>query len=247
MSIWALADLHLSLSVPDKTMEIFGSEWRNYMLRIKENWEDKIRSNDLVLIAGDISWSMNIKKMKKDFEWLDNLPGKKLIIKGNHDYWWSSYSKVKTFLPPSIEALQNNAYLWNDVAIGGSRLWDSPEYNFDKYINIKENPKASVEKKIQIDLQEKIFERELHRLKLSLSQMRDGASFRIVMTHYPPIGADLAPSRTSLLLEDKEIDICVFGHLHSVKPGALPFGKAGNVKYILTSADYVEFHPVQIL
>ena len=142
MSIWALADLHLSLGVPDKTMEIFGSEWRNYMLRIKENWEDKIRSNDLVLIAGDISWAMKITEVEKDFEWLEKLPGKKLIIKGNHDYWWNSYSKVKKILPPSVEALQNSAFLWNDIAIGGARLWDTSEYNFNKYINIKVNPKA---------------------------------------------------------------------------------------------------------
>ena len=247
MSIWALADLHLSLGVPDKTMEIFGSEWRNYMLRIKENWEDKIRSNDLVLIAGDISWAMKIGEVEKDFEWLDKLPGKKLIIKGNHDYWWNSYSKVKKILPPSVDALQNSAYLWNDIAIGGTRLWDTSEYNFDKYINIKPNPKAKEEKLIQRDLQEKIFERELHRLKISLAQMSDGAVFRIVMTHYPPIGADLAPSRASALLEKYDIDVCVFGHLHSVKPNSLPFGKARKVKYVLTSADYVEFHPVQIL
>jgi len=247
MSIWALADLHLSLGVPDKTMEVFGSEWRNYMLRIKENWEDKIRSNDLVLIAGDISWAMKIEEVQKDLQWLDKLPGKKLLIKGNHDYWWNSYSKVKKILPPSIDAMQNSAYLWNDIAIGGTRLWDTSEYNFDEYINIKPNPKAKGQKLIQKDLQEKVFERELHRLKISLAQMSDGASFRIVMTHYPPIGADLAPSRASALLEKYDVDVCVFGHLHSVKPDSLPFGKARNVKYVLTSADYVEFHPVQIL
>ena len=247
MSIWALADLHLSLGVPDKTMEIFGSEWRNYILRIKENWEDKVRSNDLVLIAGDISWAMKIAEVQKDFEWLDKLPGKKLIIKGNHDYWWNSFSKVKKILPPSIEALQNSALLWNDIAFGGARLWDTSEYNFNKFINIKVNPKAKEERKIQTDLQEKVFERELHRLKISLAQMSEGASYRIVMTHYPPIGADLAPSRVSALLEEYDIDVCVFGHLHSIKPNSLPFGEARKVKYVLTSADYVQFHPVQIL
>lgn len=245
MTIWAIGDLHLALAIPDKRMDAFGEPWIDYTRKIEENWKKVVGPDDLVLIPGDISWAMTIEEVVPDLEWIHSLPGTKVILRGNHDYWWTSLSKVEKVLPSSIHLVQNNSLLWNDVAIGGTRLWDTPEYAFKQYINYTENPRA---KKLAAPEDpreaEKIFLRELGRLELSLKSMNPKAKRRIAMTHYAPIGADLADSRTSAILEKYRIDTCVFGHLHNVKPNALPFGEHNGVKYILTSADYIDFNPV---
>ena len=248
MNIWAIADLHLCFGSPDKTMEVFGPQWHSYTDKIQQNWHNTVHTDDLVLIAGDISWALTIEQVKKDLEWIDKLPGKKIIIKGNHDYWWTSYNKVQKILPSSITALQNNALLYNGIAIGGARLWDSAEYNFDQYINFVKNPLENTkEKNIQKELQEKIFQKELHRLRLSLSQMSEKAYLRIAMTHYPPISADLSSSQAAEILEEYNIDICVFGHLHAIKENVSFFGKKRNTQYFLTSCDYLQFMPLQVV
>lgn len=245
MTIWAIGDLHLALGVPEKLMDAFGEPWINYIQKIEENWKRVVGPDDLVLIPGDISWAMTIQEVSTDLDWIHNLPGTKVILRGNHDYWWTSLSKVEKVLPASIHLIQNNSFLWNDVAIGGTRLWDTSEYAFRPYINYTENPRA---KKLAAPEDpreaEKIFLRELGRLELSLKSMNPKAKRRIAMTHYAPIGADLADSRTSAILEKYRIDTCIFGHLHNVKPDALPFGEHKGVEYILTSADYIGFNPV---
>ncbi len=251
MNIWALGDLHLSFGVTNKSMDIFGPTWENHAEKIKKHWLDLISPEDLVLIPGDISWAMKLEDAVPDLEWIHQLPGTKVMIKGNHDYWWSSLKKMIAVLPPSIHLIQNNAFLWKGVAIGGARLWDTPEYNFSPYIDFRENPKAKdKEELIQEDLSEKIFERELQRLELSLSALDPSATLRIAMTHYPPIGADLAPSKASRILEAHQIDICVFGHLHNLKEGSKLFGeKQGQTKpirYVLTSGDYLQFIPIKL-
>jgi len=179
-----------------------------------------------------------------DFLFLDALPGTKVIIKGNHDYWWTSTSKLKQFLPPSFHFIHNNVFNWKDVSIAGARLWDSDEYNFSEYIRYRENPKASKTAK-PLD-NEKIFLRELHRLKLSLEQIDKNAKLKIALCHYPPISATLQDSVTSKLLEKYHIDICVFGHLHHVNKSMQLFGEKNNIKYILASADYLDFMPIKI-
>lgn len=246
MSIWALSDLHLAISVPSKTMEEFGSEWENYMERIRFNWEKMVSAEDLVLIPGDICWAMRLEEALIDLQWIDALPGTKVILRGNHDYWWSSSAKMQKVMPPSMHFIHNNVFMWNGVAIGGSRLWDTPEYNFNAFNVIRENPKQRV-KTINPEEDEKIFTRELERLTLSLSQMPTSAAYRIAMTHYPPIGADLAPSRASQILERFGVNACVFGHLHRIRAGSLAFGKAHGVDYKFTSCDYLEFAPLKIV
>lgn len=248
MSVWALGDLHLSFGVPDKAMDVFGNQWKDHPEKIRAQWTKLINQDDLVLIPGDISWAMHPEQAKADLDWIDALPGTKVMIRGNHDYWWSSLKKVEAILPPSIHIIQNNIYRWNDVAIGGARLWDSPEYSFQDYIHFIENKRANPLTKVE-DPEEaqKIFERELGRLELSLKQLPKSGITLIAMTHYPPISADLTPSRVSALLEKYGISLCVFGHLHNVKPDALPFGTKGNTKYVLTSCDYLNFTPVQLL
>ena len=251
MSIWVLSDPHLAFGVPTKTMEAFGPTWLHYAEKIASHWIKMVSADDLVLIPGDISWAMHIEDALVDLKWIDALPGTKVILRGNHDYWWSSASKLAKIMPPSIHFIQNNTFVWNGVAIGGSRLWDTPEYSFNRYIEFRENPRARVKTPEDLGKEkeedERIFVKELERLKLSLSQLPKETKLKIAMTHYPPIGADLAPSRASQILEAFNIDICVFGHLHNVRPGSLPFGEARGVKYIFASCDYLDFVPLKVL
>ncbi|HLB53145.1 MAG TPA: metallophosphoesterase [Chlamydiales bacterium] len=248
--IWAIGDLHLSFGVKDKSMDLFGPEWENHAEQIASHWKACIHPDDLVLIPGDISWAMRLEDALIDLEWIDRLPGTKVMIKGNHDYWWGSLKKVSSQLPPSIHLIQNQAFHWRGVAIGGARLWDTPEYGFSKYVEFKENPKEkapNAEVIVQEEMNQKIFDRELHRLDLSLQSFQPESQIRIAMTHYPPIGADLAPSRTSQILEKYGVKICVFGHLHAIKAGIPLFGEKNGIRYVLTSADYIRFQPVPIL
>lgn len=248
MPIWAIADLHLSFGTPDKNMDVFGDHWLNHPDKIEANWRAKINDEDLVLLAGDISWAKHLQQAMPDLEWIDSLPGTKVMIRGNHDYWWSSIKKVRELLPPSIHAIQNDTFIWNEYEIGGARMWDSPEYSFNAYIPSIENPVSNPEaaEPPSFEDAEKIFERELHRLDLSLKQMGDPSKTRIIMTHYPPIGADLHPSRTSAVLHTFDISVCVFGHLHNVETKLPLFGEKEGIRYVLTAADYIDFDPVKI-
>lgn len=251
MTIWALADVHLSFGNPKKNMEAFGPKWKDYQNHIKATWEKLVGPEDLVLIAGDISWATKMEEALKDLDFLDSLPGEKLLIRGNHDYWWPSAKKLSGILPPSLHFIHNSAFDWNEITFGGTRLWDTPEYSFGDVIEFVENPlvrkKSPEELAKEKDDAKKIFARELERLTLSLEKLNPKAKTRIALTHYPPIGADLRPSRTAAMLEDFKIDICVFGHLHNVREKALPFGTARGVRYLFTSADYLSFTPIKVL
>lgn len=251
MKIWAIGDLHLSFGVEGKDMDVFGPGWENHAEKISQHWHATVGSDDLVLIPGDISWAMRPEEAVADLAWIHRLPGTKAMIKGNHDYWWGSLKKISEILPPSIHLIQNNAFHWRGCAIGGARLWDTPEYGFSQFIEFRENPKAKksegVEEVVQEELSQKIFDRELERLKMSLKQLDPNAKVRIAMTHYPPIGADLERSRASQILEENEIQVCVFGHLHNIKAGCTLFGEARGVRYLLTSSDYIRHQPIAVL
>lgn len=230
-------------------MEVFGPEWKNYTDKIQQFWKEVVSDHDLVLVPGDISWALKLDDAMTDLQWIDHLPGKKVILRGNHDLWWPSASKLRTALPPSIDFIHNNALDCKDVTIGGARLWDTDEYEFSQYIHFRENPRARKEidfekKKLE---DQKIFARELNRLRMSLEQLNSAAKIRIALTHYPPIGADLKKSLVSEILEEFKIDICVFGHLHSIKKGSLPFGEKRGVRYVFASCDYLDFKPLQIV
>lgn len=250
MIIWAIADLHLALGIPEKQMDFFGEPWVDYTNKISENWKKCIHEDDLVLIPGDISWAKETDEAKIDLEWIHSLPGTKVILKGNHDYWWASVSKVQKILPPSIHLIQNNVFNKGPVTIGGTRLWDSPEYQFSQFIDYAPNPRAKIlepEKESEkIEADQKIFIKELGRLELSLKQLNPKAHIRIALTHYPPIGADLSPSQVSAILEKHQIQHCIFGHLHNVRKGIDLFGKARGIHYHLTSCDYLQFQPKKI-
>ncbi len=244
--IWAIADLHLACGVPGKNMNVFGPLWDNYMDKIQAAWQSLIAPDDLVLIAGDISWAMTLEEAALDLAWIDALPGTKVILKGNHDFWWASSAKMAQIMPSSVHFIHNSVYNWHDISIGGTRLWDTEEYAFGQYIHFQDNPKKNDSARVDQTNNEKIFNRELERLRLSLKQLSPAASLRIAMVHYPPISADLRPSKVSAILEEFKIDICVFGHLHNLKLNQKLFGEIRGVKYILTACDYLNFKPICI-
>jgi uncharacterized protein len=247
MAIWAIADLHLSFGVANKKMDVFGNQWVNHAEKIEKAWREVIHHDDLVLIPGDISWALHLKDVRPDLEWIDNLPGTKVMIKGNHDYWWNSLSKVKQILPASCHVIQNNSYNRGDVTICGTRLWDTSEYNFDSIIEMQNFPQ--VKHLTESDVSEekdKIFRRELGRLEISLQSMNSKAALRIAMIHYPPIGLKLLDSEVSRILEKYCINICVFGHLHNVNPKLKLFGVHGGINYHLVACDYLQFKPLKV-
>lgn len=238
-NIWSISDLHLSFGTPNKSMEIFG--WNNHPQRIEVSWKEKIRAEDIVLLAGDLSWAMSIPEVIPDLEWLHALPGTKILIRGNHDYWWKSITKLRTLPFSSIHFIQNDSWTDGIVTIGGTRLWDSSEYQFGIFASKGEG--VEVEPR---EINEAIFQRELGRLKLSCSRLDSSASIRIIMTHYPPIGPTMADSITSRILESYQIQVCVFGHLHGLSKN-LTFGIKNGVRYILTSCDHINFTPIRVL
>ncbi|TCO74834.1 metallophosphoesterase [Marinisporobacter balticus] len=229
MGLFVISDLHLSLGV-DKPMDMFGEQWINHHEKIKKEWITSIKNDDTVLIAGDISWAMNINEAMIDLEWINELAGKKILLRGNHDYWWSSVTKMNTFFE-KMKFLQNNYFAYKNFAICGTRGWICP--NETKFT--------------QQD--QKIYERELHRLQLSLNHaMKDGYKEHIVMMHYPPTNDQLEPSGFTEIYEKYNVKKVVYGHLH----GKASFdggvkGAYKGIDYYLTSCDYLDFKPLKIL
>lgn len=242
MKIFAIADLHLAISTPDKTMEAFGLSWNDYHRLIKFHWEKEVESQDLVLIPGDISWAMRFDEALIDLNWIHNLPGKKVILKGNHDYWWPSNAKLSTQLPGSISFINNNIIQIGDICIGGARLWDDPAFSFRDIIDFVPSPLVK-DKHENKEQELAIFEKELVRLETSLKLMNQDAALKICMTHYPPLPNNLEDSRASHIIDQYNIDICVFGHLHNVKPDSSLFGKHNKTEYVFVAADYLKFKP----
>lgn len=220
-------------------MEIFG--WRDHPKKIEVAWREKIGRDDIILLAGDLSWAMSMPGVLPDLNWLESLPGKKILIRGNHDYWWKSITKLRKLPFSSIYFIQNDSWTSGEITIGGTRLWDSNEYQFGDYVAERKGSEME-----QREVNQAIFNREIERLKLSCSRLHPEAKTRIIMTHYPPIGANLAASIASKILEDYSIGICVFGHLHGVLP-SLQFGEKNGVRYILTSCDHLNFTPIRVL
>ncbi|HQE10525.1 MAG: metallophosphoesterase [Dethiobacteria bacterium] len=230
MAIWAIADLHLSHDRA-KPMDIFGPCWENHAEKIAANWRRLVGGDDLVIVAGDISWAMQLSEAAADLNWIASLPGRKLLLRGNHDYWWSSISKVRAALPPGMAALQNDHYVFEDWAICGSRGWICPgEEGFDS------------------EHDEKIYRREIGRLELSLESARLAGRERIVAAlHYPPFNRQGSPSGFTELLERYGVSYCVYGHIHDEGRDRLFQGERGGVNYIFVAADGVDFTPVRVI
>lgn len=233
MKIFAISDLHLTFMV-EKPMDIFGGHWENYTEKIAENWTRVVSEDDLVLIAGDISWAMRLEETKKDFEYIDNLPGKKIIIRGNHDYWWKSISGVREILPDSVSALQNDSIKIGNLIVCGTRGWEVCEGNID--FNFSEQDK-------------KIFNREVIRLKLALedaNKKRCPGDKLICMIHYPPFNSRWEDSGFTELFDEFKVDAVIYGHIHNFIGKYKKVIVKNNILYYLTSADMLEMNPVEI-
>ena len=233
MRIFALSDLHLSFET-DKPMDVFGDKWESYENKIIENWNNIVTDNDLVIIAGDISWAIRIEDTKLDFDYIHKLNGKKVIVRGNHDYWWKAIGVVRNWLPESIFAIQNDAIKFGDVIICGTRGWVVNE-------NGKE-PSAD-------DL--KMINRETIRLEMALEKAMklkgDGDAEVVCVMHYPPFNSTLDASEFTRLIEKYGIKKVVYGHLHGKIKYPKGVQEINGVKYYLSSCDKVDFTPIEII
>lgn len=224
MRIFAIGDLHLSGNPPTKPMDIFDLAWHNHWQKIKTDWSEKVGESDVVLLAGDISWAMNILEVKMDLEELITLPGRKIMIRGNHDYWWSTVTKLNNTFANKLEFLQNNFFQYENWAICGSRGWELPnEYYTEK--------------------DEQIFARELLRIENSLMQAEKiGLVNKILLLHYPPLLKGQEVSEISKLCCKYNVKQCIYGHLHGEDAFKLAFeGELYGTNYQLVSADYLDF------
>lgn len=227
MSLYVIADLHLSLST-NKPMDIFGG-WHDYMKRLERNWRAKVKDEDTVVVPGDISWGMNFEDSKKDFMFLNDLPGKKILMKGNHDYWWDTKSKMDKFFSENgfdtMNILHNNHYSYGNIGICGTRGW----------IN---ETSAPADKKVLL--------REAGRLDASIqSALKDGLK-PVAFLHYPPIFAEDHNFEMLDVLHKHGIKWCFYGHIHGRGCEKAINGIVDGINYRLISSDYLHFDPLEI-
>ena len=229
MAIYVIGDLHLSFST-NKPMDIFGKNWQNYEEKIKQDWLSKVKKEDTVILPGDFSWAMYLDETEKDFEFINNLPGKKILLKGNHDYWWSTVTSMRKYIDSkefkNIDFLYNNSYEFENKIIAGTKGW-----------NISED---------QEDI--RLTKREVARLELSI---KDGISKYgedkeiIVFMHYPPI----TKAKIELEQEAKFVELmkkynvkrCYYGHLHGESIKDAVQGEIEGIHFKLVSADGLDF------
>lgn len=230
MKIYAISDLHLP-GGQDKPMSIFGGNWDNHWQKIKHNWTRKIKEEDVVLIAGDTSWAMSIDDAKCDLDEIAALPGKHIFLKGNHDYWWSSITKVRGILSQNQYAIQNDCVKIDNIIFAGTRGWlcpGMPEYG---------------------EADEKIYLRESHRLALSIEcakrNMTSGDKL-ILMMHYPAYSTKREPNNFTDIIDNANPLYVIMGHIHTRARAEKLEGKFHNTSYIMTACDYIDFDPIEI-
>lgn len=225
MKVFAISDLHLSAKA-DKPMNIFGGNWNNHFDKIKEDWQNKISDDDIVLMSGDFSWAMTLNDAMFDFDAMKGLKGKKVMIKGNHDYWWSSISRIRERMDNNFYILQNDSIKIGEYVICGSRGWSTPgsiDFNSSD---------------------EKIYLREAERFRLSLKaaeKLKTDGDKLICMIHFPPFNAKRESSVFTELFENYKVDKVIYGHLHGKESRTdLVINKNG-IEYFLTSCDKLDF------
>lgn len=234
MSIFVIGDLHLSFN-QNKPMDIFGEHWKGHEEKIKQDWIKKVKENDLVIIPGDFSWETYLENTELDFSFLNNLPGKKLLLKGNHDYWWTTLTNMKKFLKEkdftNIDFLYNNSYEYEDKIICGTRGWSIADHEADK----------------------KLINRELIRLELSLKngiEQYGNQKEIIVFMHYPPITKSTILSNQEAdfvnLMKKYNVKRCYYAHLHGVSINDAIEGNIEGIEFKLVSADGLDFKLLQI-
>ncbi len=230
MKVFAISDFHLSINNP-KPMNIFGTSWDIYLETISEDWAKRVSDIDIVLIAGDISWAMYLENAVPDLEYISAFKGSKILLRGNHDYWWKSISSVRALLPKGMYALQNDSLKIGDVIFCGSRGWTTPDG------------------KIQAEADKKIYDREVIRMELSLAdadKKRKEGEKLVVMTHYPPFNGRFESSPFTELFKKYGADAVVYGHLHCGNSRAEKLLKKDGIVYYLTSCDMVDNKLVEI-
>ena len=223
MALYAIGDLHLSLTA-NKSMEVFGPAWEHYVDRIGESLS-QLSAQDVLVLAGDTSWGIDLAEAEADFRFLEQFPCKKLLVKGNHDYWWSTVSKMKAFFQDkgfaNLDFLHNNCHVYGDYALCGTRGWFYEESG-----------------------DQKVFKRELIRLEASLKAAGDRK--KLCFLHYPPCYQGYTCQEILDLLEQYSVERCYYGHLHGGSHRLAVEGMRGKVEYHLVSADYVGFTPQKI-
>ncbi len=227
--LYTIGDLHLSFEA-EKPMDVFGSGWTNYVSRIEKGFSS-LSKDDLCVICGDLSWSMSLEKSLEDFKFINNLPGKKIILKGNHDYWWSTATKVKRFFSENgidtIDILHNNFFSYGDIALCGTRGWFYEE-----------------EKGVEHD--KKILNRELMRLETSL-KAAENFDTKYCFLHYPPRYNNYICNEIVEIMKNHGVSKCFFGHIHGKGHKYAVQGVIDGIEYRLISADYVDFKPVKAI
>ncbi len=237
MGIFAIGDLHLSLGT-DKPMDVFGGNWDNYVEKI-ENGFSGLGSSDTCVICGDVSWSMSLENSLNDFKFIDSLPGKKIILKGNHDYWWSTSSKLKAFFERNdintVEILNNNCFMIGDTAVCGTRGW---VYEGEAIPGVDSSALAAHDRKIMA--------REKMRLEESLKAAGDAAKEKICFLHYPPVFRNYICRDMIEIMKKYGVRSCWYGHIHGPGHKFAVTGDFDGIEYHMVSADYVKFTPVRI-
>ena len=229
MAVYAIGDLHLALGTPDKTMEVFGGRWQDYDAKIRRGFEI-LGDDDLCVLCGDLSWAEDLASALPDFAFLHSLPGKKLLIKGNHDFWWTTRAKMERFFAENgfddLRILHNSAEAYGDAALCGSRGWFYEEESGTEH-------------------DRKILSREVGRLKTSLEAAAGERIFAFL--HYPPVTLHYRCEEILALLARYGVSECCYGHLHGKACASAPGGIVDGVRFRLVSADYLDFIPCRIM
>ncbi len=230
MAIYTIADLHLSFST-NKPMDIFGENWQKYEEKIQQDWQAKVKEDDIVILPGDFSWAMYLEETEKDFEFINNLPGKKILLKGNHDYWWTTLTSMRKYIKEKqfkkIDFLINNSYEYEDKIIAGTRGWGLSEDQEDK----------------------RLTKREVDRLELSI---KDGITKYgedkeiIIFMHYPPVNKNYLNTDYINIMKKYNIKRCFYGHLHSNSIQDAIEGNVDGIELKLISSDGLNFKLLKI-
>lgn len=239
MSLFVLGDTHLSFGVPNKPMDIFEG-WENYQELLRDNWMRTVAPEDMIVLAGDISWGMTLEEAKADFAFLDALPGTKIILKGNHDYWWNSMKKMTGFFEEcgfsTLRILHNNCYAYEGFGICGTRGW----------VNIPPDAGMPAEN-APMDGDAKVLAREQQRLRVSLQAAKERNLKPIAFLHYPPIFWNSRNEQMLSVLHEFGVEDCYYGHLHGRSHARAMKGTEDGICYHLISGDYLQFMPEKVL
>lgn len=228
MSLYAIGDLHLSLGT-DKPMDIFGGKWENYVEKLRTGFST-LSESDTCVICGDLTWGMTLESSQEDFKFIDALPGRKIILKGNHDYWWTTATKARAFFDKndidSIDVLNNNCYIVDDIAVCGTRGWFYEEETGSEH-------------------DKKIMNREILRLEASL-KAAGNAEEKICFLHYPPVYKNYICREIIDVMNKYSVKSCWYGHIHSHGHRAAVTGLFEGIEYHMVSADYINFSPIKV-